>query len=80
MWYNINNVGQPEPWINYAKDVIFLSEKEIKAAINNAEISLNIEGLSVSEQTKFLCEKLLTKQITMAEYISIVKQKAGITA
>lgn len=57
-----------------------MSEKEIKTAINNAEVSLNMEGLSVSEQTKLLCEKLLTNQITMAEYISIVKQKAGITA
>ena len=52
-----------------------MSEKEIKTAINNAEVSLNMEGLSVSEQTKLLCEKLLTNQITMAEYISIVKKK-----
>ena len=59
--------------------MIFLSEKEIKTAIRNAETSLNMEGFSVSEQTKFLCEQLLTKQITMAEYISIVKQKAGLT-
>lgn len=55
-----------------------MSEKEIKTAINNAEVSLNMEGLSVSEQTKLLCEKLLTNQITMAEYISIVKQSEKI--
>ena len=55
-----------------------MSEKEIKTAINNAEMSLNMEGLSINEQTKILCEKILTKEITMAEYISVVKQKAGI--
>ena len=57
-----------------------MSEKDIKIAINNAEVSLNIEGLSITEQTKILCEKLLAKEITMSEYISFVKQKAGIIA
>lgn len=58
----------------------FLSKNEIKTAINNAEASLNMEGLFVSEQTKSLCEKLLTKEITMPEYLSLVKEKAGVTA
>lgn len=62
------------------KEVIFLSQNEIKIALDNAEASLNIEGLSVSKQTKLLCEKLLAKEITMAEYISLIKQKAGVTA
>ncbi len=53
-----------------------MSQKEIKLALSNAEISLNMEGLFVSEQTKSLCEKLLAKEITMAEYIAIVKQNA----
>ena len=57
-----------------------MSQKEIKIALSNAEVSLNMEGLSVSEQTKSLCEKLLTQEITMAEYLSFVKQKAGVTA
>ncbi len=60
--------------------MIFLSQKDIEKAINNAEASLKIEGLFVSEQTKSLCEKLLSKEITMAEYISFVKQNAGVTA
>ena len=53
-----------------------MSQNEIKIAIKNAETSLNMEGLSVSERTKSLCEKLLAKEITMAEYIAIVKQNA----
>jgi hypothetical protein len=39
-----------------------------------------MEGLLVNEQTKSLCEKLLAKEITMAEYIAFVKNKAGVTA
>ena len=35
-----------------------------------------MEGLSVSKQTKALCEKLLAKEITMAEYIAVIKQNA----
>ncbi len=57
-----------------------MSQKEIKIAIDNAEASLNMEGLSVSEQSKSLCEKLLAKEITMAEYVTFVKNKAGVTA
>lgn len=57
-----------------------MSQKEIKIALNNAEASLNMEGLTVSEYTKFLCKKLLSQEITMAEYLEIVKQKAGVTA
>lgn len=57
-----------------------MSQKEIKIAISNAEASLNMEGLSVSEHTKLLCEKLLSQEITMAEYLELIKQKAGVTA
>ena len=57
-----------------------MSQKEIKIALNNAEASLNMEGLTVSEYVKSLCEKLLSQKITMAEYLELVKQKAGVTA
>ena len=57
-----------------------MSQKEIEVAINNAEVSLNIEGHFVSKQTKTLCKKLLSQEITMEEYLKLVKQKAGITA
>ena len=45
-----------------------MSQKEIEVAINNAEVSLNMEGLFVSKQTKILCKKLLSNKITMEEY------------
>ena len=57
-----------------------MSQNEIKIALNNAEASLNMEGLFVSEQTKILCEKLLSQEITISEYLDIIKQKAGVTA
>ena len=57
-----------------------MSQNEIKTAIRNAESSLNMEGLSVSDTAKALCEKLLAKEITMDEYISIVKQKLAVGA
>ena len=53
-----------------------MSQTEINTAINNAEASLIMEGFSVSKQTKALCEKLLAKEITMSEYIAIIKQNA----
>ena len=53
-----------------------MSQTEINIALNNAEASLVMEGLSVSKQTKALCEKLLAKEITMAEYIAVIKQNA----
>ena len=56
-----------------------MSQTEIKVALSNAESSLNMEGLSISEHTKMLCKKLLSQEITMEEYIDLVKQKAGVT-
>ena len=56
-----------------------MSQTEINTAINNAEAYLIMEGLSVSKQTKALCEKLLAKEITMAEYIATIKQNAMVS-
>lgn len=57
-----------------------MSQKEIEILLNNTEASLNMEGITVSEYTKSLCKKLLSKEITMAEYLELVKQKVGVTA
>ncbi len=57
-----------------------MSGKEIEIALKNAEVSLNMEGLSVSKHTKLLCKKLLSQEITMEEYLELVKQKLGVTA
>ncbi|MCR4925752.1 MAG: hypothetical protein K5917_05630 [Clostridiales bacterium] len=49
-------------------------------AIKNATASLEMEGFVVLPEYKKLCEKLLDKEITMAEYISAVKSMQGINA
>ena len=57
-----------------------MSEKQIERCIKNATFSLEMEGFSVDEQTKEWCRKLLNKEITMEEYLSMAKAKAGVTA
>lgn len=49
-------------------------------AINNAAASLEMEGFSISDEYKALCEKLLKKEITMSQYIELVKVSQGIRA
>lgn len=57
-----------------------MSEKEIEKAIKNASASVEMEGFSIDERSKMLCKKLLLNEITMEEYISFIKQKAGVSA
>ena len=57
-----------------------MSEKEIEKAIKNASASVEMEGFSIDEQSKILCKKLLLNEITMDDYILLVKQKAGVNA
>ena len=46
--------------------------------IRNATASFEIEGFTVEDKYKFLCNKLLNKEITMSQYIEIVKKQQGI--
>ncbi len=55
-----------------------MSEIQIEKSIRTATASLEMEGFSVNEQSKLWCKKLLNKEITMEEYISLVKEKYGI--
>lgn len=55
-----------------------MSEKDIEKAIKNASASVEMEGFSVDEQSKALCRKLLLNEITFEQYLTIVKQKAGV--
>ena len=52
----------------------------IDKSINNAAASIEMEGFHIDEQSKIWCKQLLLNEITMEEYISKVKQKAGVTA
>lgn len=57
-----------------------MSDKQIEKSIDNAATSLMMEGFTVDEKSKIWCKMLLNKEITIDEYISLVKQKAGVTA
>ena len=48
-----------------------MSDFAIEKAIKNAEASVNMEGLYVSDLSKELCRKLLKKEITFEEYLKI---------
>lgn len=52
----------------------------IDKSIKNAVASIEMEGFHIDEQSKIWCKQLLLNEITMEEYISKVKQKAGVTA
>ena len=51
----------------------------IDRAIDNAAASVEMEGYHIDEQSREWCRKLLLKEITMEEYIMLIKQKAGVT-
>lgn len=44
----------------------------IQSAMNDAEASLNMEGLFIPEEAKKLTEKVLTKEISFQEYLAII--------
>lgn len=47
-----------------------MSGAALQKAIDNAEASINMEGLHISASCKKLCEKLLKNEITFEEYLS----------
>lgn len=52
----------------------------VEQSIKNASASVEMEGFHIDQQSKEWCKKLLNKEITMSEYIELVKEKAGVTA
>lgn len=57
-----------------------MKNKSCDKAIENAVASVEMEGYQIDEQSKEWCKKLLLNEITMEEYIELVKLKAGVTA
>lgn len=57
-----------------------MKNKSYDMAIENAVASVEMEGYQIDEQSKEWCKKLLLNEITMEEYIELVKLKAGVTA
>lgn len=61
-------------------EVEAMKNKSYDKAIENAAASVEMEGYQIDEQSKEWCKKLLLNEITMEEYIELVKLKAGVTA
>lgn len=60
-----------------------VNKKEVKymsvdKAIKNAVASIEMEGFEVDEQSVEWCRMLLNNEITMEQYISLVKKSAGV--
>ena len=53
-----------------------MSNKALQKAMNNAEASINMEGLYVSDFCKELCEKLVKKEITFEEYMKQITERS----
>lgn len=51
----------------------------IEKTINNAAASVEMEGFHIDQQYRLWCKQLLLKEITMDEYIKLVKRKVGVT-
>lgn len=56
-------------------EVLYMS---IDKAIENAVASVEMEGFSIDEHSKELCRKLLNNEISMEQYISLVKKSVGV--
>lgn len=56
-----------------------MKAKSLDKSIQNAAASVEMEGYKIDNQSKEWCKKLLQNEITMDEYINLVKLKAGVT-
>lgn len=54
--------------------------KPIEQIMENAAASVEMEGYTIDSKSKEWCRKLLCNEITMQEYISLIKEKAGVKA
>ena len=52
----------------------------IDKAVENAVASVKMEGYQIDSECIQWCKKLLKKEISMEQYIALVKQKSGVAA
>ena len=57
-----------------------VSTMSIDKAIENAVASIKMEGYQIDNECVELCKKLLGNEISMEQYIALVKQKSGVVA
>ena len=51
-----------------------------EASVNEAAVSLEMEGFHVDEETRRWCEQVLQNKLTKEEYLKRVLAKAGVAA
>ncbi|MBQ8849010.1 MAG: antitoxin VbhA family protein [Clostridia bacterium] len=49
-----------------------MSKSTIRKAMANAEASIKMEGLVVSDKSKELCRKIMDNEITFEEYLKAI--------
>ena len=54
-----------------------MSDNQIEKAIKNAAHSAAIEGFDIDPTVRQWCRRLMKKEITLNEYISLVRNHAG---
>ena len=54
-----------------------MSSIELQKAMNNAEASMRMEGMYVSDFCKKLCTKLINNEITFEEYMKRIIEGAN---
>ncbi|MEE1319855.1 MAG: hypothetical protein UHD05_10100 [Ruminococcus sp.] len=59
-------------------EVIKTQSKSLEKSIENAVASIEMEGYHIDDQSKALCRQLLSGEISMEEYIRLIKQKVGV--
>lgn len=52
----------------------------IDQTVENAIASLKMEGYQIDNDCVQWCKKLLAKEISLEQYIALVKQKSGVAA
>lgn len=52
--------------------------KFIEQSIRATEVSLHMEGIQVSDDCKEMCRRLLSRKITMDQYLDYVKLSVAI--
>lgn len=50
----------------------------VEKSINNAVASVEMEGYHISDIEKQWCRQLLNREITFDDYVTLIKQFAGV--